>query len=119
MTRKIVKKDGDTTIWQVCFLLSLPPRRQLPDCGVGARRAELIAVIEKNRTVPGLYIIELMLSVSTAIYIFDINCQLFLPCLRKIRTEDRKVHLRVLDVESEQRGFECWFCHILGELRRP
>ena len=119
VTRKIVKKDRRTIIWQVCFLLSLPPLCQLPACGVGACRGELIAVIEKNRIISCLYITELILSINTAIYIFDINCQLFSRCPRKIRTKDRKIHLRVLDVESEQPGFECWFCQILCELPRP
>ena len=45
--------------------------------GVGACRAELIAVIEKNRIIPCLYILELILSIRTVAYIFDINCQLF------------------------------------------
>ena len=113
------QKDEDTIIWQVCFLPSLPRLPQPPACGVGACRAKLTAVTEKNRIILCLSITELIPSIKIATYIFDINCQLSFLCLGKIRTKDRSIHPGVLGVDSDQPGFESWFYQIPCDIYSP
>lgn len=61
------------------ILSSLPC--QLAACGISIHGAEPVSVIERNRIIPCLYIIELGLSINLTTCIFSISCQLFICAL--------------------------------------